>query len=185
MEYVQAPVWKAFARRQGRTRVRRAGRPNPRSHPPRHRASGRYRPVIATDAIFHAIRLEPYLLATAQAPDLAPASRRSRNAPPKQGLPRARRCQPQEHTRHAAPADVSGCGVRLVRRPGVRSRVLPESPAPQMPLGSSARAALLECYDALSKAAAAPLSTACRIGPHRFFQRCCLPGSTANRRWNT
>ena len=37
-----------------------------------------------------------------------------------------------------------------------------------MPLGSSARAALLECYDALSKAYGA-LSTACRIGPHRFF----------------
>jgi aminoglycoside phosphotransferase (APT) family kinase protein len=73
MEYVHAPVWKErlrlgeadpeFAARVGRTlaavHTATAGRPDVAQR-------------FATDAIFHAIRLEPYLAATARAhPDLA------------------------------------------------------------------------------------------------------------------
>ena len=111
--------------------------------------------AFATDRIFYDIRLEPYLVASARAhPDRADAlhalvetTARNRRAlvhgdvspkniligPQRTGLPR--------------------CGMRLVRRPGVRPRVLPESPAAEMSV------------DAARRARASPVLTTCWPSP--------------------
>ena len=89
-----------------------------------------------TDRIFYDIRLEPYLVATARAhPDLAraPAWPRVRN-PRQQACAGAWRCQPEEHPARPGRPGVPGCRVRLVGRSGVRSGVLPESPAAEVPV---------------------------------------------------
>ena len=76
LDPAQHRLWKAELKDgTGRSRLRRCGRPQPGRHPCGH---GWPTPEVAarfaTDAIFHAIRLEPYLEATARAhPDLAPA----------------------------------------------------------------------------------------------------------------
>ena len=86
---------------------------------------------FATDANFHAIRLDPYLLTTARAhPDLAARLQRARRDDGRdEARAGARRLQPEEH-----PARARGPGdprrrVRVVRRSGVRSRVRAEPPA--------------------------------------------------------
>src|SRR5205823_7804590 len=53
-----------------------------------------------------------------------------------QAVPGARRRQPEEHPRRAARAGVSRCRMRVVRRPGLRPRLLPQPPGP--PGGASA-----------------------------------------------
>ena len=77
MEYLDAPVWKAELR-AGRADAAFAGAVG-RSLATIHRATAgkaAVREAFATDAIFHAIRLEPYLLATAQKhPPLEPRLR--------------------------------------------------------------------------------------------------------------
>jgi aminoglycoside phosphotransferase (APT) family kinase protein len=74
MEYLDAPVWKAELK-AGRADPAFAGKVG-RTLATIHRASAgnaRVRGSFATDAIFHAIRLEPYLVATGQKhPQLAP-----------------------------------------------------------------------------------------------------------------
>ena len=68
-------LWKAgAARRPGRSGDRARGRPRAGAHPRLlGRAAASWPREFATDAIFFDIRLEPYLLATAQRhPDLAP-----------------------------------------------------------------------------------------------------------------
>jgi aminoglycoside phosphotransferase (APT) family kinase protein len=72
MEYVRAPVWKALLR-EGKADADFAARVG-ETLAAIHRASAHRADLaqqFATDAIFHAIRLEPYLLATGRAhPDL-------------------------------------------------------------------------------------------------------------------
>jgi hypothetical protein len=83
------------------------------------------RPDIATrfptDAIFDAIRLEPYLSATARAhPDLAPRSTRSPNTTRDEARARPRRFQPEEPADRARRPRDPRRRVRVVRRSGVR-----------------------------------------------------------------
>ena len=47
------------------------------------------------------------------------------------------RCQPEEHPLRPRPAGVPGRGMRLVGRPGLRPRVLPQPPAAEMPLDAA------------------------------------------------
>ena len=94
--------------------------------PPRHRRRG-----FPTDDIFHAIRLEPYLVATARAhPDLAPRldALVEDDAAHEAGA-RPRRLQPEEPADRPRGTGDPRCRVRLVRRPGVRPRVRAEPPA--------------------------------------------------------
>jgi 5-methylthioribose kinase len=79
MEYLapeEHPVWKALLRR-GQVRPETAaevGRRLGRIHAATAADAAVTAPLFPTDAIFHAIRLEPYLLATARVhPDVAPA----------------------------------------------------------------------------------------------------------------
>ena len=97
--------------------------------------------AFATDAIFHAIRLEPYLLATAKRhPDLAPQltgacrgdGRDARDAG-------AWRCQPEEHSRRAKGSGLPRRRMRLVRGPRLRHRLLPEPHAAEERLEAAAR----------------------------------------------
>ena len=53
-----------------------------------------------------------------------------------QACPGPRRCQSEEYSRRPGGTGAAGRGMRVVRRPGVRSRVLPESSAAQMPLAA-------------------------------------------------
>ena len=100
-----------------------------------------------TGASFHALRIEPYLLATARVhPDLAPDSRsarRTNRANEAHGC--ARRCQPEEHPPGRARSGLSRCRVRVVRRPGVRSCLLSQSPFVEDAVGAvcGARAAVV------------------------------------------
>ena len=50
------------------------------------------------------------------------------------------RCQPEEHPGRSARAGVPGRGMRLVGRSGVRSGLLPQPPAAEMPVDAGARA---------------------------------------------
>src|SRR5690348_14296218 len=51
-------------------------------------------------------------------------------------MPGPRRRQPEEHPRGAGRTCVPRCGVRVVRRPGLRPRVLPEPPAAEVRVGT-------------------------------------------------
>ncbi len=87
------------------------------------------------DDIFRAIRLEPYLEATGRAhPQLAgrlmALVERDRRDEAQRG---AWRRQPQEHPDRPGGAGVPRCRMRLVRRPGLRSGLLPQPPAPEVP----------------------------------------------------
>ena len=104
------------------------------------------RPALAaqfdTDAIFFDIRLEPYLLATAaRHPDLAAAAAGAGGADAghtRRAGPRRR--QPEEHPARAARPGAAGRRVRLVGRPGLRPRLLPQPPAAQVPVEPGGRA---------------------------------------------
>ena len=99
------------------------------------------RPALAarfdTDAIFFDIRLEPYLLATARRhPDLAPRARaagRRRRAATKRALVHGD-VSPKNILIGADGPGVPRRRVRVVGRPGVRPRVLPQPPAAQVPV---------------------------------------------------
>ncbi len=92
-----------------------------------------------TDAIFYAIRLEPYLLATARAhPDLAPRLEALvATTQAQQARAGAWRCQPEEHPGRTGGTGVPRRGMRLVGRSGVRSGLLPQSPAAEMPVDAA------------------------------------------------
>ena len=111
------------------------------------------RPALAaqfdTDGIFFDIRLEPYLLATARA---TPSSRpRSKRGGPDAGAP-ARpgpwRRQSEEHPDRAARPGAARCGMRVVGRPGLRPRLLPQSPAAEVPVEPGRHARLSRCLRA-------------------------------------
>jgi phosphotransferase family enzyme len=99
---------------------------------------------FANDATFHAIRLEPYLLATAaRHDDCADALR---------GLAHAT----ASHRLALMHGDISPknllIGMRLLWRPGVRSRVLPQPSAAEMPVAAAMAGPLLHllrcaCWD--------------------------------------
>ena len=101
------------------------------------RAAGARRRSSPTDAIFFDIRLEPYLLATARAPSRPGAARsrrwwrRRRRTTRRAG---ARRRQPEEHPGRRRRPGVARRRVRLVGRPGVRPRLLPQPPAAEVPV---------------------------------------------------
>ena len=137
------PLWKAQLR-DGHADPAFAARwrtPSARIH-----AATAADPAVAgefpTDAIFHAIRLEPYLVATARAHP-RPAPRRwtaggvDRGDQARAG---AWRRQPEEHPGGAAWPGVPRCGMRLVGRSGLRPRLLPQPPAAEMPVDAAARA---------------------------------------------
>src|SRR5437762_3027957 len=63
-----------------------------------------------------------------------------------QAVPGARRRQPEEHPRRAARAGVSRCRMRVVRRPGLRPRLLPQPPASQMPVGAAGKKRVPELF---------------------------------------
>jgi len=162
MEYVQAPVWKALLR-EGKAdpdfaaRVGQALRAIHRATAHRSDIASRF----ATDAIFHAIRLEPYLLATGRAhPDLAArfealAQRTAEtrvclvhgDVSPKNILVTSHGPMflDAECAWYGDPAfDLAFCLNHLL----LKCLWVP-----------SARAALLECYDALSSAYGAPFES--------------------------
>lgn len=159
MEYVQAPVWKTLLR-EGKADPEFAARVG-QTLGAIHRATAHRADIarqFATDAIFHAIRLEPYLLATGRAhPDLAPrfqalAQRTAEtkiclvhgDVSPKNILvtPRRPMFLDAECAWYGDPAfDLAFCLNHLL----LKCLWVP-----------SARGALLECYDALSKAYGAP-----------------------------
>ena len=161
-----------------------------------HAATAR-RPDIAaqfpTDAIFHDIRLEPYLLATARAhPGLA-----SRLAPGgtahghDQARPGPWRRQPEEHPARPRRPGLPRRGVRLVRRSRLRPRLLPQPSPAQVPVDARGRAGfprLLRCAGAQSYLERGRLGAA-RPSSRRARRACCpacsWPGSTASRRSST
>ena len=87
--------------------------------------------AFANDATFEQIRLEPYLRATARAhPDLAARLNGLADATlRREARPCAWRRQPEEHSSRRRRAGVPRRGMRVVRRSGVRSRLLPQPPA--------------------------------------------------------
>ena len=98
------------------------------------------RPELAaqfdTDRIFYDIRLEPYLRGhrgQAPGPRAAVARAGGADAGPRGGAGAWRR-EPEEHPRRPARAGAAGCRMRLVGRPGLRPRVLPQPPAAQVPV---------------------------------------------------
>ena len=93
---------------------------------------------FATDAIFHAIRLEPYLSGY-RAGSSGPGrgfGEACRNDGAYQADPGSWRCQPKEHSGRTARPGLHRCRMRLVRRSRLRSRLLPQSPVAQMPVGA-------------------------------------------------
>ena len=149
---------------------------------------------FSTDDIFHAIRLEPYLVATAaQHPDLAAPLEAvvSRTANTKHALVHGD-VSPKNILIGPDGPDLPRRRMRLVRRSGVRSRLLPEPPSPESASGCrrrdrprSSRCVRLPRRDATS--------TGRRLGGARRRSRsanrgasaaraCCSAGSTANRR---
>jgi aminoglycoside phosphotransferase (APT) family kinase protein len=159
MEYVQAPVWKAVLR-EGKADAQFAARVG-QTLAAIHRATAHRADIarqFATDAIFHAIRLEPYLLATGRAhPDLAchfeALAQRTAgtkvclvhgDVSPKNILvtPRRPTFLDAECAWYGDPAfDLAFCLNHLL----LKCLWVP-----------SARAALLECYDALAAAYGVP-----------------------------
>ena len=153
-------------------------------------------PAIAadfpTDEIFYDIRLEPYLLATARAhPDRAEALTAlvATTAANKRALvhgdvsPKNILCRPRR-------PGVPRRRMRLVGRSGLRSRLLPQSPAAEMPL-DAARARRLP---GVLRRARRRLSRRHRLGTGRraggprrasAARPCCWRGWMASRRSNT
>ena len=145
---------------------------------------------FATDDTFHALRLEPYLLATARAhPDLAPCFTVLVTTTARPGRAGARRRQPEEHSRRAARAGPSGRRVRLVRRPGFRPRLLPQPPAAEMRVAAAWRDALSRASRRLpglprGRVAGSRAQRSRRARPH-CCRDCSSRAWTANRRSNT
>src|SRR6266446_744142 len=63
-----------------------------------------------------------------------------------QAVPGARRRQPEKHPRRAARAGVSRRRVRVVRRSGLRPRLLPHPPASQVPVGAAGKKRVPELF---------------------------------------
>ena len=127
----------AGVRRRGRRAARRGSTPPPPGVP---RSRQRFRPM----RIFHDIRLEPYLIATGRAHPAAGAGAAPAGAAhghDQAGAGPWRR-EPEEHPGRAGGAGVPRCRMRLVRRSGVRSRLLPQPSAAEVLVDARRRAGL-------------------------------------------
>ena len=171
--------------------VARGGRRAPRRRStPARRTTATIAAAFPTDRIFHDIRLEPYLEATARAhPDRAEALHRLVQVDRRhQDRPGARRRQPQEHPGRARRAGLSRRRVRLVRRSGVRSGVLPQPPAAEVPVRCPPRRRISSsCFDGSGRQPISAASPGSRRPRSRRARRascraCCSAASTASRR---
>jgi hypothetical protein len=92
-------------------------------------------PLFDSEAIFFDIRLEPYLLATAQRhPDWRRAAGAGGADAGEQAHAGARRRQPEEHPGRPHGPGAAGRRMRLLGRPGLRPGLLPEPPAAEGPV---------------------------------------------------
>src|SRR5712664_1145835 len=136
------------ARRSRRCGLRLEGRPLARGDPQRDRQPGRGGEALRDRR--HLLRHPPRAL---------PGRHRGGASGPRgefawlagahrdhQAWPGARRRQPEEHLRRAARAGVSRRRMRVVRRSGLRPRVLPQPPAPQMPVGAAGKKRVPELF---------------------------------------
>ena len=135
----------AAARRTRRHRHGASRRPHAGAHPRSRRSAGpELAPLFDTDAIFFDIRLEPYLLATAQQhPDLAQrlaARWWRRRRPNKRALVHGD-VSPKNILIGPHRPGAAGRRMRLVGRPGLRPGVLPEPPAAEVPVDARRREA--------------------------------------------
>ena len=145
-----------------------------------------------TDAIFYDIRLEPYLVATARVhPDRADRLLASggRDTGEQESVG-AWRCQPEEHSSRTLRTGVPGRRMCVVGRSGVRSGVLPQSSAVEVPV-DAARArrvpALFRCVDrrVFARRDRGKRRTRWSNARRRCCPACSWRESTANRRSNT
>ena len=159
MEYLDPamyPVWKDQLRDGNVDPATAAAVGDPAGADPRRDRRRRARSPACSrpTTAFYALRIEPYLVApTRLHPDLAGAAGAAGAChgahPPRAG---ARRRQPEEHPDRPARPGVPRRRMRLVRRPGLRPRLLPQSSAAEMPVEPPARsAAILACFDALAR----------------------------------
>src|SRR5216684_743973 len=136
------------AQRARRCGLRLEGRPGARGDPQRDRQPGGGGPALRDRR--HLLRHPPRALS---------GRHRRRASGPRgefsgvagahrdhQAVPGARRRQPEEHPRRAARARVSRCRVRVVRRSGLRPRLLPQPPASQMPVGAAGKKRVPELF---------------------------------------
>src|SRR6267143_714959 len=162
------------AERARRCELRLQGRPDARGDPQRDRQPGGGGPALPDRR--HLLRHPPRALS---------GRHRRRASGPRgefsciagahrdhQAVPGARRRQPEEHPRRAARAGVSRRRVRVVRRSGLRPRLLPQPPASQMPLGAAGEKRVPELFcgfaGRLSRADVVRRSQVSR-GAHRGF----------------
>ena len=136
------PVEGAAARRRRRPRLRRRGRGSPGAHPCRHRGrpGDRRRISHRRDLLRH----PPGAVSGRDRPRApgprAAARRAGRDDPGQQARAGAWRRQPEEHPARSGRPGVPGRRMRLVGRPGVRPRLLPQSPAAEMPVDAARHA---------------------------------------------
>ena len=102
----------------------------------------------------------------------------------------ARRRQPEEHPRRPARPGVPRRRVRVVGRPGVRPRVLPQSPAAEMPLDAGGDRGLPRLLRRARRRLPRAASTGSRRrrskrAPRACCRGCCSRASTASRRSST
>ena len=120
-------------------------------------AATSHRPEVAaafpTDFTFHSIRLEPYLEATALVhPDLASRLLDLAKPPLRRNRPGPWRCESEKHFRRTIRSRAPRRRVLLVRRSGLRSRILPESPAAQCLWTPAASTGFLICFETMHDA---------------------------------
>ncbi len=105
--------------------------------------------------------------------------------------PRARRRQPEEHPGRRRRAGAARCRMRVVGRPGVRRRVLPQPPAAQVPVdaGGDGRASWPRSTRWRRRYLAGvdwePRDGDRARAPRRCCRACCWRASTASRRSST
>src|SRR5437879_3893881 len=136
------------AQRSSRCGLRLEGRPLSRGDPQRDRQPERGRAALRERR--HLLRHPPRALsgrhrARASGPRGEFAWRAGGRRDP-QAVPGGRRRQPEEHPRRAARAGVSRRRMRVVRRPGLRPRLLPQPPASQVPVGAAGKKRVPELF---------------------------------------
>src|SRR5712664_1213579 len=165
------------ARRSRRCGLRLEGRPLARGDPQRDRQPGRGGAALRDRR--HLLRHPPRALsgrhrggASGPRGEFAWLAGAHRDH---QAVPGARRRQPEEHPRRAARAGVSRRRMRVVRRSGLRPRVLPQPPASQMPVGAAGEERVPELFRSpagrLSRADVVRGSQVSR-GAHRGLAAC-------------
>ena len=150
-----------------------------RASTPHRRRAPELAARFPTDAIFYDIRLEPYLLATARAPSRARAGARARwsrrTAATKRALVHGD-VSPKNILIGPHGPVLPRCRMRLVRRPGLRPRLLPQPPAAEVPVDARRRAPASSPASTRSPAAISRASTGSRATRSRRARRALLPG---------